>query len=340
MYMLSAAFPAPPMRGIDIGPFFLGFYTLAIMSGIALAVVVAVRLWKSRGGSTDDILNTMIWAVLLGIVGARTYHVISSPDAYFGPDGNFLWAFQPWRGGLSIIGAVAAGALGVWIACRRYGMKFGALTDAIVPGVLLAQALGRWGNWFNQELFGAETDRPWGLTIDTEQAHQALPPGATENSLFHPTFLYESVWNLIGFVALLILFRRFQFRAGLLTWTYVAYYFLGRFWIESLRRDELDKSTQYPLQELIGLDWRLNQIVAFVVFFVAIGMLIWLFSRRPRTAEAVAEEQEIYTEGSEQRNPSAVGEKTTNEPESQSTVTAGVSQPETQSGDSGSRNET
>lgn len=302
-----AGFPSPPARGIDLpGPFFLGFYTLAIMLGIVLAVVVATKLWKSRGGDSDDVFSAMLWAVLVGILGARVYHVISSPDAYFGADGDLLRTVQIWNGGLSIIGAVMAASVALWIFCRRNGIRFGAFADAIVPGVLLAQAVGRWGNWFNQELFGRTTDLPWGLQIDSEQQHQSLPTGASENTLFHPTFLYESVWNLIGFVTLILLFRRFQFRQGLIAWTYVAYYALGRFWIESLRIDEFDKSTQYPLQDLIGLDWRLNQIIAFVIFVIAIAALLWLFAKRPQSEEEIAEHAEVYTRL--RREKSAAGE--------------------------------
>ena len=300
--MISAGFPAPPMRGIDLpGPFFIAFYSLAIMLGIVLAVVIATRLWKSRGGSSDDVFSAMLWAVVIGIIGARIYHVVSSPDAYFGEGGDLLGVFKIWEGGLGIIGAVAAGSAAVWVLCRRNGIKFGAFADAIVPGVLLAQAVGRWGNWFNQELYGATTHLPWGLQIDTDQQHQALPAGASELTTFHPTFLYESLWNLLGFVALVWLYKRFQFKQGLLAWTYVAYYGLGRFWVESLRVDEAAKSTQYPL-EAIGLDWRLNQLIALLIFLAAVIALIWLFSRRPKTDEALAEELHIYTPDSQQRS--------------------------------------
>ncbi|WP_191089667.1 prolipoprotein diacylglyceryl transferase [Nesterenkonia ebinurensis] len=296
-----AGFPPPPARGIDLpGPFFIAFYTLAIIAGIVLAVVVATKLWKSRGGNSDDVFSAMLWAVLIGIVGARLYHVISSPDGYFGEGGDLTRIPQLWQGGLSIIGAVMAGSLAVWYFCRKQGIKFGAFADAVVPGVILAQAVGRWGNWFNQELFGRPTDLPWGLRIDTDQQHQPLPATTMEDPTFHPTFLYESVWNLIGFAALLYLFRRFQFRQGLVAWTYVAYYALGRFWIESMRIDEFNKSTQYPLADL-GLDWRLNQIIAFIIFVVAVVALVWLFQKRPVTEEAIAEEAEIYTPDSPHR---------------------------------------
>lgn len=308
-----AGFPSPPARGLDLpGPFFLGFYTLAIMLGIVLAVVVATKLWKSRGGDPDDIFSAMFWAVLIGILGARVYHVISSPDAYFGEGGDFMRAFRIWEGGLSIIGAVMAASVALWILCRRNGIKFGAFADAIVPGVLLAQAVGRWGNWFNQELFGRTTDLPWGLQVDPDQQHQSLPAGTSENTLFHPTFLYESVWNLLGFLALLLLFRRFQFRQGLIAWTYVAYYALGRFWIESLRIDEFNKSTQHPLQDALGLDWRLNQIIAFVIFLIAVAALAWLFIKRPQTEAEIAEHAEIYTPARRTRNAEVAAESAEN----------------------------
>lgn len=292
--MISAGFPAPPTDGVDLfGPLSITFYAVCILVGAALAVWLAGRLWESRGGAKENVFDATIWAVLLGFVGARLYHVVTSPDAYFGPDGELSRIPEVWNGGLSIIGAVIFGALGVWIACRRYGIRFGAFTDVLVPGVLLAQAVGRWGNWFNQELYGAPTNLPWGLVIDTSQRHQPLPLGAGAGTAFHPTFFYEFIWNLIGVALLLWLFRRFQFKRGLLTWSYVAYYALGRFWIESLRYDELAKSTQFPLSDF-GIDWRLNQIIMLVIFLIALGMLARLWAKRPRTEEELAEEMRIY----------------------------------------------
>ncbi|GAA1454278.1 prolipoprotein diacylglyceryl transferase [Nesterenkonia lacusekhoensis] len=301
--MISAGFPAPPTDGVDLfGPLSITFYAVCILVGAALAVWLASRLWASRGGAKENVFDATIWAVLLGFIGARLYHVVTSPDAYFGPEGELSRIPEVWNGGLSIIGAVIFGALGVWIACRRYGIRFGAFTDVLVPGVLLAQAVGRWGNWFNQELYGAPTNLPWGLVIDTSQRHQPLPLGAGADTAFHPTFFYEFVWNLIGVALLLWLFQRFQFKRGLLTWSYVAYYALGRFWVESLRIDESGKSTQVPLSD-IGIEWRLNQIIMFVIFLVALAMLIWLWAKRPRTEEELEEEMRIYApeqEASEQ----------------------------------------
>lgn len=303
-----AGFPSPPTHGIDLpGPFFIAFYSLAILTGIVLALLVSVRLWKTRGGVSDDIVSATAWAVVAGIIGARIYHIISTPDSYFGEGIDPLQVFRIWEGGISIIGAVMGGAAALYYFCRRQGIYFGALADTVVPGVLLAQAAGRWGNWFNQELYGRPTTLPWGLSINTDQRHMALPPGASESTLFHPTFLYESLWNILGFVVLLWLFKRFQFKRGLLAWTYVAYYALGRFWVESLRIDEFAKSTQFPLAQW-GIDWRFNQIAAFVIFLVAIAILLWLYSKRPRTAEALQSQVQIYTpEGLAAREQIAAG---------------------------------
>ncbi|GAA1819014.1 prolipoprotein diacylglyceryl transferase [Nesterenkonia flava] len=296
--IVVTGFPPPPAQGIDLpGPLFIAFYTLAILLGIVAAIFVATKLWTSRGGRSEDVFDAAIWAVLLGIVGGRLYHVITSPERYFGENGDLLRIVQVWNGGLGILGAVALGAVGVWIACRRMGAKFPAFADAVVPGVILAQAIGRWGNWFNQELYGRATDLPWGLRINPDLPHQAPPRENINYEIwgFHPTFLYESLWNLLGFVALLLLYRRFQVRQGLLTLTYVAYYGLGRFWIESLRIDERDKATQYPLADLTGLDWRLNQWTALALFIAAVVGMIVLMARSPRTEEAIAEQAEIYT---------------------------------------------
>lgn len=293
-----AGFPAPPSSGIDLGPLSLNFYALSIVAGIIVAVLLTSRLWRARGGSSENVMDATLWAVLLGIVGGRLYHVFSSPDAYFGPNfdgtGDLSLIPQVWLGGLGIWGAIVLGAVGVWFACRRYGMKFGAFSDAVVPGVLLAQAFGRWGNWFNQELYGGPTDLPWGLEVDMDRRVPQVSH-MSEATLFHPTFLYESVWNLIGVVGLLLLWRRFRFKQGMVAWTYVAYYTLGRFWIESLRIDELDKSTQFI--SLFGLEWRLNMWAAVFTFIIAIVMLYLLYSRRPRTEVGLAEEQEIFRPG-------------------------------------------
>lgn len=296
---LRAGFPAPPSSGLDLfGPLTLNYYALCIVVGIIAAILLSSRLWKSRGGSVDNVMDATLWAVLLGIVGGRLYHVFSSPDAYFGPNfdgsGDLTLIPQVWLGGLGIWGAIVLGAVGIWIACRRYGIKFAGFADVIVPGVLLGQAIGRWGNWFNQELYGAPTSLPWGLEVDAEHRVPQVQH-LSESTLFHPTFLYESLWSLAGVVLLVLLHKKFRFKQGLLAWTYVAYYTLGRFWIESLRIDELGKSTQWI--SLFGQEWRLNMWAALFTFVLAVVMLVVLFLRRPRTAEAVAEELEVYRAG-------------------------------------------
>ncbi|HXF02313.1 MAG TPA: prolipoprotein diacylglyceryl transferase, partial [Arthrobacter sp.] len=199
-----------------------------------------------------------------------------SPDAYFGPNGDLALIPQIWRGGLGIWGAVAFGLLGAWIACRRAGIKLPAFMDAAAPGVLLAQAIGRWGNWFNQELFGAPTTLPWGLQIDADSPN--YPADAAPGTLFHPTFLYESLWNLAGVALLLLLDKRFKFRRGMLFWLYVAFYTLGRVWIEALRIDDAEMIT------ILGVTQRLNVWTSLLLLVVAVVIFIVL-ARQPRTAE-------------------------------------------------------
>src|SRR5690606_18825938 len=182
---LPAVIPSPPQAVWYLGPLPLRAYALAIVAGIVVAVVMTRRRWAERGGDPDTVLEITYWAVPFGIVGGRLYHVISSPDAYFGPDGDPLKAFAIWEGGLGIWGAIALGAVGAWIGTRRQGVKFAPFADAVAPGLLVAQAIGRLGNWFNQELFGAPTTLPWGLRIDPDSP--TFPADLPPDTLFHPT---------------------------------------------------------------------------------------------------------------------------------------------------------
>lgn len=209
-------------------------YALLIVAGIVVAVWWGSRRYEARGGSKGTILDVAVWAVPFGIVGGRLYHVISDNQLYFGPGGSGLaGAVRIWDGGLGIWGAVALGALGAWIGARRAGIQLPPVADAIAPGIALAQAIGRWGNWFNSELFGAPTDVPWGLEI----AVGNRPSGYEEFATFHPTFLYESLW-LIGMVLVLVWAdRRFQMGHGRVFALYVLLYTGGRVWIEALRID-------------------------------------------------------------------------------------------------------
>ena len=271
--MLLTAIPSPEDGVWNLGPVPLRAYAMCIIAGIFIAVWVGQRRWEDRGGDRALISDVAIWAVPFGIVGGRLYHVISSPDAYFGADGNPIKAFAVWEGGLGIWGAIALGGVGAWIACRRAGVRLPPLADALAPGLALAQAAGRWGNWFNQELFGGPTSLPWALQIDP----QFRPVGFEEVATFHPTFLYESLWN-IG-VALLVVWadRRWRLGHGRAFALYVAAYTVGRGWIEYLRID--------PAEDVLGL--RLNVWVSLLVLLGAIAYLVVSNRRRPgREAQA------------------------------------------------------
>ena len=265
--MLLTAIPSPEDGVWNLGPVPLRAYAMCIIAGIFIAVWVGQRRWEDRGGDRALISDVAIWAVPFGIVGGRLYHVVSSPDAYFGAGGNPIKAFAVWEGGLGIWGAIALGGVGAWIACRRAGVRLPPLADALAPGLALAQAAGRWGNWFNQELFGGPTSLPWALQIDP----QFRPVGFEEVATFHPTFLYESLWN-IG-VALLVVWadRRWRLGHGRAFALYVAAYTVGRGWIEYLRID--------PAEDVLGL--RLNVWVSLLVLLGAIAYLVVSNRRHP-----------------------------------------------------------
>ncbi|WP_035751817.1 prolipoprotein diacylglyceryl transferase [Parafrankia discariae] len=261
--MVFAAIPSPSRGVVHLGPLPLRAYALMIVLGIIVAVAVTARRLRARGADPVIASEVAYWAVPFGIVGARIYHVVSSPEAYFGTDGDLLAVFEVWNGGLAIWGAVSGGALGAWIACRRMRVSFGLFADALAPGLALAQAIGRWGNWFNQELYGRATDVPWAVRIDP--AHQMIPGVAT----YHPTFLYESLWNLAVAGVLLLVDRRWRLGRGRLFFLYVALYTIGRLWIEALRIDTAEK--------ILGL--RVNIWVSIVVFLLA--LLALALVRRP-----------------------------------------------------------
>ncbi|SDR05979.1 prolipoprotein diacylglyceryl transferase [Arthrobacter crystallopoietes] len=261
---LTAGIPSPDWTGFTIGPLTIHAYALCILTGIAAGLWLTSARWKQRGGPQDAVWDIVVWAIPFGIIGGRLYHVVSSPDAYFGPNGDLSLIPQIWRGGLGIWGAVALGLLGAWIGCRRSGVRLTSFMDAAAPGLLLAQAIGRWGNWFNQELYGGPTTLPWGLQIDP--GNPDYPAGLPAGTLFHPTFLYESLWNLLGVGILLLLDRRFGFRGGRLFWLYAAYYTLGRVWIEAMRIDDAEL--------VLGL--RLNIWTSILVFIFSIAAFIAL----------------------------------------------------------------
>jgi prolipoprotein diacylglyceryl transferase len=262
-----ASIPSPSQAEWYLGPLPIRAYALAILLGIFAAWWILDRRYTAKGGPKDAALDVAFWMVPFGIVGARIYHVLSSPDAYFGPDGDPVRALYIWQGGLGIWGAVALGAVGAWIGLRRRGLRMAPFADALAPGLLVAQAIGRLGNYFNQELYGAPTTLPWGLEID--DAH--LVGGYESGTLFHPTFLYEMLWNLGAAAVLVWAQRRFRLRHGRVFWLYVMLYTAGRVWIEYLRVDEAEL--------VLGL--RLNVWTSVLIFLVALVAFV-VVGRRTR----------------------------------------------------------
>jgi prolipoprotein diacylglyceryl transferase len=259
--MIPAAIPSPAEGVWYLGPVPLRAYAFAILAGIVIAVLLTQRRWRERGGDPDQVLEITFWAVPFGIVGGRLYHVITSPAAYFGEGGDPWKAFAIWEGGLGIWGAVALGAVGAYIGCRRLGVSFPVFADALAPGLLVAQAIGRLGNWFNQELFGSPTTLPWGLQID--DAH--LPAGFPSGTLFHPTFLYELLWNLAGAALIIWLDRRWRLGHGRVFWLYVVVYTTGRLWIELVRIDPANTFLGLRINVWTSIIVGLGALVAFVV---------------------------------------------------------------------------
>ncbi|MGE2726674.1 prolipoprotein diacylglyceryl transferase [Mycolicibacterium pulveris] len=240
-----AYIPSPPQGVWQLGPVPLRAYALFIIVGIVAALMIGDRRWEARGGERGVIYDIALWAVPFGLIGGRLYHVITDWWRYFGDGGAGLaGVIRIWDGGLGIWGAVAFGGVGAWIACRRRGIPLPAFGDAIAPGIILAQGIGRLGNYFNQELYGRETTLPWGLEIYERRNSDGLIDNLNGVStgevlqVVHPTFLYELLWNLLVFVALIYLDRRFKLGHGRLFAMYVAGYCLGRFWIELLRVDD------------------------------------------------------------------------------------------------------
>lgn len=265
--MIPLFIPSPPINGFGIGPVFVRFYAVCILAAILFAWWLSGRRWKARGGRPEAMETVVVWTVPLGILGARIYHVATHIEDYFGPGRNPLTVFYIWEGGLGIMGGVALGAVGAWIAARRLKVPLATIADVLAPGIVFAQAIGRLGNYFNQELFGGPTTLPWGLEI----APAYRPLGFEQYATFHPTFLYEMLWDIaVGFL-LLWLDRRFAMGRGKLFFSYMALYSLGRLGTESLRID--------PADLIFGI--RNHQFIVGCLFVFALIMLVWLFRYRP-----------------------------------------------------------
>lgn len=264
---MTTLFIPSPSEGVwDLGPFPVRAYALCLIVGIVTAIWWGERRWVGRGGRPGAVQDIAIWAVPFGIVGGRLYHVATDPQLYFGPGRQPIEALYVWQGGLGIWGAIALGACGAWIGARRSNVSLYEIAGALAPAIPLAQAIGRWGNWWNQELFGSPTSLPWGLRISPDRR----PAGYENSPAFHPTFLYESLWNL-GVVGLVLwVGYRFRITGGRLFAVYVMGYTLGRGWIEYLRIDTVNY--------VLGL--RLNLWTSLIVFTTAAVYFGWAGRRQ------------------------------------------------------------
>ncbi|MET0915531.1 MAG: prolipoprotein diacylglyceryl transferase [Jiangellaceae bacterium] len=264
---LPASIPSPSNAVWQLGPIPIRAYALCILAGILVAIWVGNRRWIARGGAPGVVGDIAVWAVPFGIVGARLYHVATDWESYFGPGADPVDALKIWQGGLGVWGAIAMGTLGGWIGAKRRGIPLPPIADALAPGIVLAQAIGRFGNWFNQELFGRPTDLPWGLEIDPE----FRPDRYADVETFHPTFLYEALWCVAVALILVWADRRFRMGHGRVFALYVALYTLGRSYIETLRVD--------PAREVFGL--RLNVWTSVVLFAGAVIYIVVSARMRP-----------------------------------------------------------
>jgi phosphatidylglycerol---prolipoprotein diacylglyceryl transferase len=305
--------PSPSSSSLSIGPLQLHFYGLIIAAAVLVAAWVTQRRWASLGGFAGTIVPIGFWAVVAGLVGARLYSVATSWQQDTG--GNFVQIFEIWNGGLGIWGGVSGGVLGGWLRARRMHVPLPPLLDVVAPALPLAQAIGRWGNYFNQELFGLPSKLPWAVRI-TNQAQLAGIPHKYQTHLnaagrylpgtFQPTFLYESIWDFAVFGLLLLIERKVKLRRGYLFGAYAALYTFGRFWTEYLRID--------PAHRYLGL--RFNDWTCVAVFAVSSAVLFLI--GRPKPGDEMvgdelppallAEERARASRASKRGNPAAPGE--------------------------------
>ena len=264
--MIQLSIPSPSTGVIYLGPLPLRAYSLFIILGIFVAIWLGNKRWIAKGGKPGQVSDVALFAVPFGIIGGRIYHVATDWEKYFGSGQNWIDALKIWNGGLGIWGAILFGGVGAWIGCKYYKIYLPPFADAIAPGIIFAQAIGRLGNYFNQELFGKPTDLAWGLEI----AEKFRPQGFESFATFHPTFLYEIIWNvLIGF-GLIYLDRKYKIGHGRLFALYVSLYSLGRLFIENLRIDEA---------RLI-LGFRFNVFTSLVV--IVGGLIYFVISNRSK----------------------------------------------------------
>lgn len=282
MAALGTYIPSPTQGVWDLGPIPIRAYALCILAGIVVAVWWTDRRLVARGAPKGAALDISAWAVPFGIVGGRIYHLITTPQPYFGSGGHPMNAFAIWNGGLGIWGAIAFGAVGVWIGCRRHGVTFKQFADAAAPGILVAQAMGRFGNYFNNEIYGGPTTLPWALKVyEWDQALGRAVTDAAGNPIvkgyFHPTFLYEAIWCVLLAAGLIWLERHRRLAPGQVFAAYVMGYPIGRVIIENMRSDFAN--------HILGQ--RVNTWVSALVFLI--GLLMWIqFGRTARRQVAAA----------------------------------------------------
>jgi prolipoprotein diacylglyceryl transferase len=253
-----ASIPSPQDGSLDLGFVSLHVYGILLAVGVVVAALIAGRRWTSWGRDRAEFDSMLVWIVIGGVVGARLYHVATDSEKF---EGDWVRVLEIWKGGLSIWGVIAGGLLAVIIVCLVKHIEIPLVTDAIVPGLLVAQAIGRFGNWFNQELFGEPTTLPWALEIDPVNR----PAGFEQFATFHPTFLYESLYCLALAGALLWAERRWRLRNGQSTALYLAGYCFGRFWLENLRIDDA---------KLVG-PLRVNAWVSLLLMLAGISWFVW-----------------------------------------------------------------
>ena len=270
--MIWLYIPPPPFRDLfTVGPITLHMYSLTMVTAILVALFWSARRVKNLGGDVEAFETIGLIAVVCGVIGARLYHVITQFPQYFGPGANPWDAIKIWNGGLGVIGSIIGGAAGVWFVCRRKGIETAAVADAIAPTLMVAQAIGRVGNYFNQEAFGRPTTLPWALQVEP----QYRPAGFTDSATFQPTFLYEGLWNLLGCALLLWAEKRFTLRHGKVICLYVIWYSFGRFFIELIRID--------PVTMILGV--RINNWTDGLIFILAVAVFVLLQKRFPDKPE-------------------------------------------------------
>lgn len=276
---LFTSIPSPTIQFFEVGPLRIHIYALCILLGIALATWITDTRLSRRGAERGVVLDIILWAVPLGIIGARFYHVFTHPADYFYDGADLMRVFYIWEGGNAIFGSLLGGAVGAWIGCKQTGIRFWSFADALAPAMLIAQATGRLGNYFNHELFGQPTTLPWGLEI--ESSNPAFPAGLPEGTLFHPMFLYEILWNVLGALVIVGLERKVYLRWGKAFGVYLIWYGLGRSVFETYRLD--------PSETFLSI--RTNVWGALAAVVIGIAIILIQHKRHP------GKELSVYVDG-------------------------------------------